>query len=170
MRNCIKYVVNFFTVFPISSRQLLKRWKIGVFAVLSSVLLLCFAYCLLSSMTTQPPQVSIDQQLMHERLFISVRQDSLSQLVNEHGLDYSEPGIFRKRASMGIPADEKLLSELDSLQHHYPDDIEIEDGLLFCHTQKVEGVRYVSVPVIWLIKLRLMSSPAEIKPEDNQHE
>ena len=155
-------------VIILNSKKL--RWPMVLFIGILGVILVLTSIFLISSMERHYPSVNIDQQLLHERLFISVRQDSLSQLVNEHGLDYSEPGIFRKRASMGIPADEKLLSELDSLQHHYPDDIEIEEGLLFCHTQKVEGVRYVSVPVIWLIKLRLMSSPAEIKPEDNQHE
>lgn len=136
------------------------RWKIVMFIGILGVILILTSIWFIGSMEREYPSVNIDQQLMHERLFISVRQDSLSQLVNAKGLDYSGSGIFRRRASMGIPADQMLMNELDSLQQYYPDDIEIEDGQLLCRTQKVEGVRYVSVPVIWLIKLRLMNTPA----------
>jgi len=142
------------------------RWKIVMFIGFLGVILILTSIWFIGSMEREYPSVNIDQQLMHERLFISVRQDSLSQLVNAKGLNYSGPGIFRRRASMGIPSDQMLMNELDSLQHYYPDEIEIEDGQLLCHTQKVEGVRYVSVPVIWLIKLRLMNTPAIKESED----
>ncbi len=155
------------TIINIIINNIIKlRWKIVMFIVILGVILLFTSIGFMGSMEREYPSVNIDQQLMHERLFISVRQDSLSQLVNEKGLDYSGPGIFRRRASMDIPADQMLMNELDSLQHYYPDDIEIEDGRLLCHTQKVEGVRYVSVPVIWLIKLRLMNTPAIKESED----
>ena len=44
-------------------------------------------------------------------------------------------------------------------------DIELEDGFLLCQTQKVEGVRFVSVPVVWLLRIRLMNDSISNKVE-----
>ena len=49
------------------------------------------------------------------------------------------------------------MAELDSLQQHYPDQMEIEDGMLLCHTQKVSRTRYVTLPVVLLIRMNFMS-------------
>lgn len=136
------------------------RMTIVMLIAIVGIVVSAVVYFMLDGMQNSEPKVSINRQILHERLFISVRQDSLSQLVQARGLDYSGPDLFRRRASIGIPADRNLQSELDSLQHYYPDDIELDDGQLLCRTQKVEGVRYVSVPVVWLIRLRLMSVPA----------
>ena len=155
------------TIISVIVNNIIKlRWKMVLSIGVLGVILILTSMGLIGSMGREYPSVNIDQQLMRERLFISVRQDSLSQLVEARGMNYNGPGLFSRRASMGIPADQNLLNELDSLQHYYPDDIEIEDGQLFCHTEKVEGVRYVSVPVIWLIKLRFMSTPVIKESED----
>ena len=141
------------------------RWNIVMMIAIVGVFIFAVAYLTLGRMQSYQPHVSLDRQILRERLFISVRQDSLSQLVNSRGLDYSEPGLFGRKASMGIPSDKNLMNELDSLQHYFPDDIELEDGFLLCQTQKVEGVRFVSVPVVWLLRIRLMNDSISNKVE-----
>lgn len=142
------------------------RWDIALLIVILGSVLILSSVCLLGTMEREYPTLNIDAQLMHERLFINVRQDSLSQLAENRGIYYSGPGFFSRRASMEIPSVPKLIEELDSLEHEYPDDLEVEDGLLLCPTKKIEGVRYVTVPVVWLIHLRFMNSPSINRNED----
>lgn len=142
------------------------RWKVALLIVILGSVLAISSICLLDIMDREYPSLNIDEQLIHERLFISVRQDSLSQLAKNRGIYYSGPGFFSRRASMEIPSVPKLIEELDSLQHQFPDDLEVDDGLLLCPTQKAEGVRYVTVPVVWLIHLRFMNSSSTNKNEE----
>lgn len=142
------------------------RWKVALLIVILGSVLAITSICLLDTMDREYPSLSIDEQLMHERLFISVRQDSLSQLAKNRGIYYSGPGFFSRRASMEIPSVPKLIEELDSLQRQFPDDLEVDDGLLLCPTKKTEGVRYVTVPVVWLIHLRFMNSSSTNKNEE----
>ena len=104
------------------------RWNIVMMIAIVGVFIFAVAYLTLGRMQSYQPHVSIDRQILRERLFISVRQ-------------------------------------LDSLQHYFPDDIELEDGFLLCQTQKVEGVRFVSVPVVWLLRIRLMNDSISNKVE-----
>ena len=141
------------------------RWKVALLIVIWGSVLAISSIYLLDTMDREYPSLNIDEQLMHERLFISVRQDSLSQLAKSQGIYYSGPGFFSRRAAMEIPSVPKLMEELDSLEHQYPDDLEVDDGLLLCPTKKAEGVRYVTVPVVWLIHLKFMNGSADKEKE-----
>ena len=158
---------HFFLKHPIAA--LFGNRRLFFSVIIFAAILFGAGWLLTQDLRPHAPRDKIDQTLMRERLFISVRQDSLEQLATSRGLIYDGPGLFSHRVAISLPDDDKpLLAELDSLQHYYPDDIELDDGQFLCRTQKIEGVRYVSVPVVWLIKLRLMSTPTEIKSEDNQ--
>lgn len=134
------------------------RKEIILSLTIGAVLILGAAYGLQSTMQTHLPSVSIDQQLMRDRLFISVCQDSLEQLATSHGLYYDGPGFFSHRAAISLPDGRQLLTELDSLQQHYPDQMEIDDGMLLCPTQKMGGTRYVTIPVVLLMRMFFLDS------------
>ena len=149
---------------PDAFRQL-GRWHLLALSAVCGVLLLATVYGLLATMQTHPPRTDIDQQLLRERLFISVCTDSLEQLAASRGLFYDGPGFFSRRAAIGLPAaDQPLLSELDSLQAHYPDELEIEDGLLYCRTEKMGGTRYVNMPVVLLLRMYFLK-PTLVDPQ-----
>lgn len=138
----------FFAIKQLWRKEIILSFTIG------AALILAVAYGLRSTMQTHLPSVSIDQQLMRDRLFISVSEDSLEQLATSRGLFFDGPGLFSRRAAISLPGDDQsLLAELDSLQQHYPEQMEIDDGMLLCPTQKLGGTRYVTIPVVLLMRM-----------------
>lgn len=157
MKKFFQIIIGILSQSLFALKEVGKRWRIALLLAIGGALLLFVAYGLHQSMQSHPPKVSIDQQLMRERLFINVCEDSLEQLATSRGLYYDGPGFFSRRAAISLPSDDQpLLAELDSLQYHYPDQLEIDNGRLLCPAQKVNSTRYITLPVVLLIRMNFM--------------
>lgn len=146
---------HFFLKHPIAA--LFGNRRLFFSVIIFAAILFGAGWLLTRDLRPHAPSDKIDQTLMRERLFVSVRQDSLEQLATSRGLLYDGPGLFSRRAAISLPGgDQPLLAELDSLQYHYPDQLEIDNGRLLCPTQKVSSTRYITIPVVLLIKMNFM--------------
>lgn len=109
------------------------------------------------------PVEKINDEMRAEQLFVNVRQDSLQQLMVKKNFKFKGAGLFSSKATLHIPnsatsASDEIAAELDTLARSFNKKLQVEvvndnDVKLKCPAIKQNGITYVSVPVVVMIKL-----------------
>lgn len=163
-------LVGFVDIFAPKIRFLREHVNI-VRLVISGLILMAIGWCLLSGLNPTMPVEKINDEMRAEQLFVNVRQDSLQQLMSKKNLKFKGAGLFSSKATLHIPisatsASGEITAELDTLARSFNKKLQVEvindnDLKLKCPAIKQNGITYVSVPAVVMIKLL---------GQDNAHE
>lgn len=163
-------LVGFVDIFAPKIRFLREHVNI-VRLVISGLILMAIGWCLLSGLNPTMPVEKINDEMRAEQLFVNVRQDSLQQLMGKKNLKFKGAGLFSSKATLHIPisatsASSEITAELDTLARSFNKKLQVQvindnDMKLKCPAIKQNGITYVSVPAVVMIKLL---------GQDNAHE